>query len=318
MTDLTFYLMDPFIFFSFAFILLTVFLWGRGASLRVALPVRIVSRTALQGLQAAVSPVDVEGPRLVAQQARLSQVCLLRPDPGRLVLRLLPFRIHGGGRAVQDVRREVEPGLDLCRLVRSRRRLFDAGLPLLLPVHLPARGMLALPARLTSIFPLVKLKRYDYCGTCRIGERSCDPQAIRRDGSIDAAECLYCLDCQVNYYNEALCPVLIRRAKGKDGSDLRSPNGIGEDAEIGVPVASTVSSPGGEDQGGGIDASACLSLTPHPDLPPQGGRGGRGVGPTYPPSDGDSLCLRSSCSLRCRPPARRSSSGRTLGRSAKP
>lgn len=274
MTDLTFYLMDPFIFFSFAFILLTVFLWGRGAFCGWLCPFGSFLELLYKGYKRLFPRWTWKVP--VSWHNRL---VYLKYAFFVLILGVSFYDFY-----LSEYMAEVEP-FKTYVVKLNRGWIFVAWFGLVVVSSMlvyrsfcryicPLGGMLALPARLTSIFPLVKLKRYDYCGTCRIGERSCDPQAIRRDGSIDAAECLYCLDCQVNYYNEALCPVLIRRAKGKDGSDLRSPTGIGEDAEIGVQVASAVSSPlEGEDQGGG-DGGARSSLShPHPDLPPSRGKG---------------------------------------------
>ncbi len=57
--------------------------------------------------------------------------------------------------------------------------------------------------------PLVKLDRYDHCGTCRICEHECLPRAITREGDIDLRECFQCWDCQDTMQNTARCPVLI-------------------------------------------------------------------------------------------------------------
>jgi NosR/NirI family nitrous oxide reductase transcriptional regulator len=63
---------------------------------------------------------------------------------------------------------------------------------------------------------LIKLKRHDLCGTCKICGRECNAQAITPDGKIKTAECLDCLECQMNFWNEDKCPALIRQKKFKE------------------------------------------------------------------------------------------------------
>lgn len=214
MTDLTFYLMDPFIFFSFAFILLTVFLWGRGAFCGWLCPFGSFLELLFKGYERLFPRWTWKVP--VAWHNRL---VYLKYAFFVLILGVSFYDFY-----LSEYMAEVEP-FKTYVVKLNRGWIFIAWFGLVVVSSMlvyrsfcryicPLGGMLAFPARLTSVFPIVKLKRYDYCGTCRIGERSCDPQAIRRDGSIDAAECLYCLDCQVNYYDESLCPVLIRKAKG--------------------------------------------------------------------------------------------------------
>jgi len=51
------------------------------------------------------------------------------------------------------------------------------------------------------------LKRHPECGTrCRICESVCPVGAIKRSGQINMNECFYCLDCQVTYYDDHICP----------------------------------------------------------------------------------------------------------------
>src|SRR6516165_10475954 len=69
-----------------------------------------------------------------------------------------------------------------------------------------------------SIFGRVRmfnwLKRHAECGTrCRICETVCPVGAIKRSGEIDMNECFYCLDCQVTYADDRICPPMIARRK---------------------------------------------------------------------------------------------------------
>lgn len=61
------------------------------------------------------------------------------------------------------------------------------------------------------------LKRRPACGTaCHICEQSCPVQAIPPSGLINMNECFQCLDCQVDYFDETVCPPLVRRRKQRE------------------------------------------------------------------------------------------------------
>ena len=75
----------------------------------------------------------------------------------------------------------------------------------------PLGGVLAFLDRLHL---LNLLKRRPECGSpCRLCERACPVRAIEPTGRIVTAECFQCLDCQVEYYDEARCPPLVQAAK---------------------------------------------------------------------------------------------------------
>jgi NosR/NirI family nitrous oxide reductase transcriptional regulator len=58
------------------------------------------------------------------------------------------------------------------------------------------------------------LKRHPECGTrCRVCESVCPVGAIKRSGEINMNECFYCLDCQVTYYDDHVCPPMVWRRK---------------------------------------------------------------------------------------------------------
>ncbi len=79
----------------------------------------------------------------------------------------------------------------------------------------PLGGLLAFLDRLHLIN---LLKRRPECGNpCRLCERSCPVRAIEPTGKIVTAECFQCLDCQVEYYDDARCPPLARAAKLRGG-----------------------------------------------------------------------------------------------------
>jgi NosR/NirI family nitrous oxide reductase transcriptional regulator len=75
----------------------------------------------------------------------------------------------------------------------------------------PLGGVLAF---LDRVHLIDLLKRRPECGNpCRLCERSCPVRAIEPTGRIVTAECFQCLDCQVEYYDDARCPPLARAAK---------------------------------------------------------------------------------------------------------
>ena len=58
------------------------------------------------------------------------------------------------------------------------------------------------------------LKRRPECGSaCHLCENSCPIGAIEATGKIDMNECLQCLDCQVEYYDDQRCPPLVAERK---------------------------------------------------------------------------------------------------------
>ena len=58
------------------------------------------------------------------------------------------------------------------------------------------------------------LHRRPECGSrCHICEAVCPLGAIKKSGEINMNECFYCLDCQVAYYDDHVCPPMVWRRK---------------------------------------------------------------------------------------------------------
>jgi NosR/NirI family transcriptional regulator, nitrous oxide reductase regulator len=75
----------------------------------------------------------------------------------------------------------------------------------------PLGGGLAILGRVRMFS---RLKRHPECGArCRLCESVCPVGAIRRNGEIDMNECFYCLDCQVTYYDDHICPPMVWRRR---------------------------------------------------------------------------------------------------------
>jgi len=69
-------------------------------------------------------------------------------------------------------------------------------------------------------FRLSGPRRRKFCSSCTICTKECEPEAIRPDGTINARECLSCMDCEATYRNEERCPPLVGIERLKRKSDL--------------------------------------------------------------------------------------------------
>ena len=137
--DLDFFLMEPAIFMITVFVAVSALLWGRAAFLRLAVPLRRVTRTSGPPRRAVADPAT-DGARSRRRAPEGGEIPDLRRSRGaRLPLRRP--RPHGlGGRTLQDrhhlpVRRAVAGG----RLCAGAPRSRSVHRALLLPFHLPAR-----------------------------------------------------------------------------------------------------------------------------------------------------------------------------------
>lgn len=66
-----------------------------------------------------------------------------------------------------------------------------------------------------TVFRLIDIRRREFCTACRICARGCESQAIDATGRINKFECLYCLECEQKYNDDAVCPPLVvARRKG--------------------------------------------------------------------------------------------------------
>jgi NosR/NirI family transcriptional regulator, nitrous oxide reductase regulator len=79
------------------------------------------------------------------------------------------------------------------------------------------------------------LKRRKQCGyECQLCAKNCMVQAIHPLGEINPNECLYCMNCQVIYWDDHKCPPLVmkREGRGKKTSGAKR-----ETAALAEPVA---------------------------------------------------------------------------------
>jgi NosR/NirI family nitrous oxide reductase transcriptional regulator len=84
----------------------------------------------------------------------------------------------------------------------------------------PLGAALAIPGRLRMF---AWLKRYDECGSpCQRCGNECMVQAIHPEGNINVNECHYCLHCQVVYFDDHKCPVMIQKRLKRERRTNRS------------------------------------------------------------------------------------------------
>jgi NosR/NirI family nitrous oxide reductase transcriptional regulator len=234
------FLTDPFIFLFWIFIIITVFVFGRGLFCGWLCPFGLLSE-ALYKIGGAIG--------LKRWQRQLPQVWHDR-------LKWLKYGIFFGLLAVSmfdmvraEMLAEVEP-FKTTFLVGIMHRPWPYGLfvGVLLGLSLfierpyckylcPLGAALAMP----TTFRWFGLPRKLDCNSCKACAAGCGSQAIDAAGRIDHRECLHCLDCLVLYTDDRGCPPLAkeRKRRAHEGLEITP---IGRDGYF-IPIQ-PVSLPG--------------------------------------------------------------------------
>ncbi|MWJ28957.1 4Fe-4S binding protein [Halomonas sp. ZH2S] len=206
------FLIDPMLFILWSFVAVSLLLWGRGVFCGWLCPFG-----ALQDLvnkaarKLGVKQIEVP----FGLHERLWAIKYI------ILLALFAVSLHSLGTAERYA--EVEPFKTAITLRFQRDwgfLLYAVGLVAISAFNhkfycryiCPLGAGLAIPARL-RLFDWLKRHRGS-CGTpCQICANECEVGAIHPDGRINANECHYCLDCQVNYWDDQRCPPMIKRRK---------------------------------------------------------------------------------------------------------
>ncbi|WP_398305493.1 4Fe-4S binding protein [Zoogloea sp.] len=222
------FLSDPLIFIFWVFIIITVFVWGRGLFCGWLCPFGSLSELLYK----------------VGSVIGLKRLQFHLPQPLHDVLKNLKYAIFFGLLAVSffsmglaEQLAEIEP-FKTTFLVGLLNRswpytLFAGGL-LGLSIFMerpfckylcPLGAALAMP----TTFRWFGLRRKDECTSCKACAKGCGSLAIDTKGNIDQRECMLCLDCMVLYYDDHACPPLAqeRKRRTKAGQALTPIDGKG-------------------------------------------------------------------------------------------
>lgn len=221
------FLLDPFIFLFWIFIIVTVFVWGRGLFCGWLCPFGSLTEL-IYKFSGAIGLQRYQFKLPMRWHNRLKWV-----KYGAFFV-LLATSLGSMGLAEQLA--EIEP-FKTTFLVGPFNRawpytLFVAALLGLSMVMerpfckylCPLGAALAMP----STFRWYGLKRKQECTTCKACAVGCGSLAIDAHGRIDHRECLHCLDCMILYTDTHACPPLAqeRKRRAKAGLPLTS---IGDD-----------------------------------------------------------------------------------------
>ncbi len=200
------FLSEPMLFVLWIFIAVTSLIFGRGVFCGWVCPYGVMSELAHK-LGKLVGLAERELPEKVHRRARYVRYGVLA-----LLIPIFLWSPIAGERAA-----EIEPFKSTFLVPFWNREWFYAAWWLLLfglsfvtwrpfcRYLCPLGGGLAL----FNSFRLAGPKRRRYCSHCKICERGCEPKAIEHDGTIDARECLNCMECEATYHEAAICPPLV-------------------------------------------------------------------------------------------------------------
>jgi len=215
-----YFLMEPSIFILWSSVAASLLLWGRGAFCGWLCPFG-----ALQELLNRIAKL------LKIPQKRLPWGLHERLWALKYIVFLVLFGFSLHSLEWAERLAEVEPFKTtiILKFMREWPYLLFAGVMLFIGLLLdrfycrylcPLGAALAIPGHL-RIFKW--LRRYKECGNpCQRCYTDCMVGAIHPEGNINTNECLYCLHCQVMYFDSHVCPVMIQKREKRERREARA------------------------------------------------------------------------------------------------
>lgn len=214
------FLSDPLIFIFWWFLIVTVFIWGRGLFCGWLCPYGSMSELLFKTAgRLGLKRFQFQLPMVWHNRLKWTKYVIFAV--------LLATSFYSMGMAEKMA--EVEPfkSTFLVGGVWHRAWPFIAYWAVLVVLSMfierpfckyicPLGAGLAIP----STFRFFGLKRKSECTSCHACQKSCGSLAINDQGQIDQRECLLCLDCQILYYDDHACPPLAKERKRREKGNL--------------------------------------------------------------------------------------------------
>lgn len=213
----TLFLLDPLIFILFVFIFITAIVWGRGVFCGWICPFGTIQEY-IYRIKERILPEKLSKKISLEFNNKFHfKLIYLKYAIFMILMATAIVSIAWGERLA-----EVEPFKTVFYLHFERQWYFVSYAIILIGISALSyrffcKYMCPVGASfgLLSKLRIFSIKRYEDCKSCKICSRSCTIRAIDDKGKINRSECFYCLECQINYNDENLCPHLLKLKKVK-------------------------------------------------------------------------------------------------------